>query len=68
MEIMTKKGKNLIFISWINRDGSGVTEISEKYLKIIQDERFELIRLSITEDTLIASNFNCFVVKLKPRS
>ena len=59
------KGSKLEFISWINRDGSGVSEIPEGYLKLLQDEKFKLICLSITEGTYIASNMNLFVVRLK---
>ena len=62
---MTKKGKKLIFISQINRDGSGVSEIDAKYLEMMQAEEFRMHRLSMNEDTYIAFNFNAFVVKLK---
>ncbi len=61
------KAKELIFISQIERDGSGVKPVPEKYINFMikEDEYFDLIRLSITEKTYIASNFNLFVVKLK---
>ena len=53
------KGNKLEFISQINRDGSGTSPVTEEYLKFLQDENFKLIRLSLTEDTFIASCFNC---------
>ena len=68
---MTKKAHELIFISQINRDGSGTIRVKESYQKamleniLMKDEDFRLHRLSISEDTYIAFNFNAFVVKLK---
>jgi len=64
---MTKKGSKLEFISWINRDGSGVSQIPPELLDIMQNETFDLIGLSMTHKTFIASNFNLFVVKIKPK-
>ncbi len=63
---MAKFGKELIFISQINRDGSGVnTDISERYIEMMSDDLFHLTHLSLSEKTFIASEFNSFVVKLK---
>jgi len=68
---MEKKAHELIFISQINRDGSGTVPVRESYKKamlenkLMKDEYFRLHRLSISEDTYIAFNFNAFVVKLK---
>lgn len=62
---MEKLGKELEFISMIKRDGSGVEEISDKHLAVIQDDIFRLTYLSLTEGTFIASEFNSYVVKLK---
>ena len=62
---MNKLGKELIFISWIKRDGSGTEKISKKHLNILQEDEFDLTCLSLTEKTYIASGFNSFVVKLK---
>lgn len=59
------KGKDLEFISQINRDGSGTTPVSKSYLEILQDEKFEMSVLSLTEKTYIAQCFNAFVVRLK---
>jgi hypothetical protein len=61
----------LEFISQINRDGSGVTPVSEEYLKamltnsLMNTQKYKLYRLSITEKTYIACGFNSFVVRLK---
>ncbi len=69
--MILKKADQLEFISQINRDGSGVSKIDESYLnsmiknKFMKDDYFELHRLSLSEDTYIAFNFNAFVVKLK---
>jgi hypothetical protein len=67
---MKKRGNELDFICQINRDGSGVSSISDSYRELLVKEDgffndFKLSRLSITEDTWIASGFNSFVVKLK---
>ena len=58
-------GSELEFISQINRDGSGTEKIPDEYLKMMQKETFRVYRLSISEKTFLASNFNWFVVKLK---
>ena len=68
---MKKKAHELEFISQINRDGSGTSEVSESYLKsmlenpLMKDEDYELHCLSMSKSTFIAFNFNAFVVKLK---
>jgi hypothetical protein len=68
---MNKKAHELIFISQINRDGSGTVPVRESYLKamlenpLMKNEEFLMHRLSISEDTYISFNFNAFVVKLK---
>jgi len=63
---MTRLGKQLVFISRINPDGSGTEiltcELAEGYMK---NDRFDLSCLSITNGTYIAAGFNSFVVKLK---
>jgi hypothetical protein len=65
---MKKKPQELEFISIIKRDGSGVKKISKEHLKFLMEnkfeEYFELHKLSITEKTYIAFNFNAYVVKL----
>lgn len=60
-----KKGKKLIFISQIKRDGNGTTPVEESYVNMMAEDKFRLSCLSLTEKTFIASNFNSFVVKLK---
>lgn len=57
---MKRKAHELIFISQIKRDGSGVEKV-----KYIPDDVFELRCLSLSQKTFIAFNFNAFVVKLK---
>lgn len=70
---MKKTPSELIFISQINRDGSGTTPLSEKYQKAMAQnplmikEKYKLIQLSMTENTFIAHGFNAFVVKIKPK-
>ena len=63
---MEKLGKELIFISQINRDGSGTdTNISQAYIDMMQNDVFKVFHLSLSEKTFIAIEFNSFVVKLK---
>ena len=67
---MSKKaqGKELIFISRIQRDGKGVELIeSESKVWDFQDETFDLSCLSISYGTYIASAFNSYVVKIKEK-
>lgn len=61
-----RKGTDLIFICRINRDGSGVEKLTEKQIDSFKKYNYKLIRLSITENTYIASNMSLFVVKIKP--
>lgn len=60
-------GKDLIFISQINRDGKGVTLVDDELIKghIIDNDEFKVKRLSMSHDTYIASGFNSYVVKIK---
>jgi len=62
---MKLKGKELIFISRILRDGSGVNDCSELDMSNYNEDSFEINCLSITEQTYIATEMNCFVVKIK---
>lgn len=59
------KGNKLYFICVIKRDGSGVVNIEERDNSHLDSESFKISRLSITEDTYIASGFNSYVVKKK---
>jgi|HubBroStandDraft_2_1064218.scaffolds.fasta_scaffold605615_1 hypothetical protein len=63
---MTTKGKDLIFISRIERDGKSITEIIED-MKHVDAVAFNLNCLSITEGTYIAIDVNSYVVKLRPK-
>lgn len=65
---MTKKGRELEFISRINRDGSGTTPVADSFIDFVQDEDFEMIRLSMTEDTWIATYVNSYVVRIKTKN
>lgn len=62
---MKKLGYDLKFISKIKRDGSGTEKLTEEEELLNNSEKFNLTRLSISEDTYIASGFNSFVVKIK---
>ena len=68
---MKKKANELIFISQINRDGSGTTPVCPDILdtmlnnKLCKNDLFKVHRLSMSENTYIAIGFNLFVVKLK---
>lgn len=65
---MKKKGKRLEFISRIKRDGKGVVLVNGGDMSHLDGDTFELCRLSITNNTYIAANFNVYVVKLKQSS
>ena len=68
------KAKDLEFISWIKRDGSGTEPVPEKMIesmlnnKFSKDDKYNLNVLSLSNKTFIASGFNSFVVKLKNKT
>ena len=63
---MRNKGKDLIFISKICRNGLSVDVInSQSDYNYLKDTEFNLFCLSLTEKTYIAHGFNSFIVKLK---
>jgi hypothetical protein len=62
---MIVKGSELIFISRILRDGSGVEPIGDDNMEHENNTEFTLASLSITYGTYIASEFNSYVVKKK---
>jgi len=70
---MKLKAKDLVFISWIKRDGSGTEPVPDEMLESMlnnqfsKDDKFNINRLSLSNKTFIASGFNSFVVKLKPK-
>lgn len=57
------KGEELIFISRIKGDGSGVIDLSTNDMIFENETKFTLTSLSITHKTYIASEFNSYVVK-----
>jgi len=59
-------GSELEFISRIKRDGSG-TVVDEDYSHL-NKTKFRMSCLSLTLGTYIASEFNSYVVKIKPNS
>ncbi len=70
---MKAKANELIFISQINRDGSGTHPVSDDYLKtmlenpLCKNNDFNLTCLSLSEKTFIANGFNSFVVRIKEK-
>ena len=60
-----KLGSELIFISKINRDGKSV-EILPKAPKSELQTVFKITHLSLSHETFIASEFNTYIVKIKP--
>ena len=67
---MKAYARDLVFISQINRDGSGTHPVEESYLKsmlendLMKDDEFTIRCLSLSEKTYIAMGFNSFVVRL----
>lgn len=62
---MTRYGKELKFISEIGRDGTSILEGCPG-MKVFDNDKFKLIRLSIDHGTYIAfENLNFYIVKLK---
>jgi hypothetical protein len=73
---MEKKGKQLKFLSFIKRDGSGTVVCGSPWndtmgipkvddMSYEDNETFTLHCLSLSERTFIAHGFNSFVVRLK---
>jgi len=60
----TVKGSELIFISNIARDGSKTTDLINTDMSHLNNTVFVLTRLSITNKTFIACEFNSYVVRL----
>lgn len=69
-------GKDLDFISWIKRDGSGTIMCGSEWnsskdcpkvddMSYLDNELFDVTILSLSLQTYIASGFNSFVVKIK---
>lgn len=62
--MQNKKGKELEFISRIERDGKGIV-LMDKHPIHEDNTSFELNALSLTKGTYIACEFNSYVVKIK---
>lgn len=63
------KGKNLYFISRIQRDGLSVVPVeANNDMHNLDETVFHINCLSITNGTYIACEFNSFVVKIKNES
>jgi hypothetical protein len=73
---MRKFGKELEFISFVKRDGSGTIAVGTEWntdsnhpktddVSYMDDEEFEINAISMTYKTFIASGFNTWVVRLK---
>jgi hypothetical protein len=73
---MQKKGKQLKFLSFIKRDGSGTVTCGSKWdqnmgipkvddMSYEDESDFTLHCLSLSNRTFIAHGFNSFVVRLK---
>ena len=62
---MKVKGRDLIFISWVHRNGSGTSDVSTNDMTYLDDDTFDLNSLSITNKTYIACEFNSYVVRLR---
>lgn len=61
-------GKELIFISRIERDGSGVIDVSEMNMSAMDNTIFVLNCLSVSNKTYVASEFNIYVVRLRQKA
>ena len=62
---MKVKGSELVFVSWIKRDGNGTSDVSKEEMKHLNNTVFHLNSLSITNKTYIACEFNSYVVRLR---
>jgi hypothetical protein len=73
---MKALGKDLEFISFVKRDGSGTIPVGTKWdvdmphpktddVSYMDDDLFTLNIISLTHKTYIASGFNTWVVKIK---
>ena len=73
---MKALGKELEFISFVKRDGSGTIAVGTEWnedkpypktddVSYLDNELFILNTLSLTNRTFIASGFNTWVVKIK---
>lgn len=59
------KGKKLIFLCKISGDASKLESFKEVDCSYMDEEKFRMSSLSISNGTFIASSMNSFIVKLK---
>ena len=73
---MKYKGKQLDFLSFIKRDGTGTVMVGSKWNKnkdypkiddmtYLDDDSFDVKCLSLSQKTFIASGLNSFVVRIR---
>jgi len=73
---MIKLGRELEFISFVKRDGSGTILVGTEWspesaypktddVSYLDDETFTINKISLSEKTFIASGFNTWVVRIK---
>ena len=68
---LTKEAKDLVFISRIKRDGTGIIPVGENLKELLasnpvaSNETYKVFCLSKSQNTYIAIGFNSYVVKLK---
>ncbi len=65
MQLYDRHGRDLDFISSINRDGKGITDVSKDDMSFLDDTAFKMTRLSISDNTFVAHSINTYTVKLK---
>jgi hypothetical protein len=63
----TAKGSELIFLKRINNDGLSLLDVDEQHTnnKYVQDEKYEINCLSMTNKTFVASGGATYIVKFK---
>ena len=58
-------GRDLIFISRVKRDGSGVERVDNVRENSMRDVEFKMISLSVKEKTWLAVSDSTYIVKLR---
>lgn len=61
------QGRDLEFISEILKKGKYFKSVSETKIKFLENEKFYLRSLSLSEGTFIAHGFNSYIVKKKSK-
>jgi hypothetical protein len=44
---MKRYGKELEFISWINRDGSGTSPVPESLIRLLKEDKIFILELNV---------------------